>query len=119
MEKTQIDPVSPVEFNNAVFLVLYCLNYKNDLPDAIENLVKLFADDTKVYATVNTEEESNSLQRDIDALMNWLDDWLLKVNKTKCKHLHIGQETGAKYTMNNEIVINRDEQRKRSRNHYR
>ena len=43
----------------------------NDLPDAIENLVKRFADDTKVYATVNTEEKTNSLQRDIDALMNW------------------------------------------------
>ena len=51
METTQTGPVSPVEFRKPVFLNI------NDLPDAIKNLVKLFADDTKVYATVNSEEE--------------------------------------------------------------
>jgi hypothetical protein len=47
--------------------------YINDLPDALENMIKLFADDTKVFATVNNEEDKNSLQGDIDKLMNWSD----------------------------------------------
>jgi hypothetical protein len=33
--------------------------YINDLPDALENMIKLFADDTKVFATVNNEEDKN------------------------------------------------------------
>jgi hypothetical protein len=44
--------------------------YINDLPDVIENMVKLFADDTKVYATVNNKDARDSLQSDIDRLMN-------------------------------------------------
>ena len=49
-------------------------------------MIKLFTDDTKVFATVNNEEDKNSLQGDIDKLMNWSDTWLLKFNKSKCKH---------------------------------
>jgi hypothetical protein len=45
--------------------------YINGLPDTLENMIKLFADDTKVFATVNNEEDKNSLQGDIDKLMNW------------------------------------------------
>jgi hypothetical protein len=47
--------------------------YINDLPDVIKNMVKLFADDTKVYATVKNMDERDSLQSDIDRLMNWSD----------------------------------------------
>jgi hypothetical protein len=48
-------------------------------------MIKLFADDTKVFASVSNEEDKNSLQGDIDKLMNWSDTWLLKFNKSKCK----------------------------------
>jgi hypothetical protein len=41
-------------------------------------MIKLFADDTKVFASVNNEEDKNSLQGDIDKLLNWSDTWLLK-----------------------------------------
>ena len=44
--------------------------YINDLPDVIENMLKLFADKTKVYAAVNNTDERDSLQSDIDRLMN-------------------------------------------------
>ena len=56
----------------------------------LENMVKLFADDTKVYATVTNEKESHSLQKDINELTNWSDKWLLQFNKSKCKHMHLG-----------------------------
>ena len=36
--------------------------YINDLPDVVQNIAKLFADDTKLYAVVNKEEEQHSLQ---------------------------------------------------------
>jgi hypothetical protein len=74
--------------------------YINDLPDVVQNIAKTFADDTKVYAVVNKEEEQHSLlQNDINNLVHWSDKWLLKFNKSKCKHA-----TNTKYKMGeNEI----------------
>ena len=60
-----------------------------------KNLAKLFADNIKVYTTVNTEEESNNLQID----NRCSNEVVRELKKNKSKHLHIGQETGAKYTM--------------------
>jgi len=74
--------------------------YINDLPDVVQNIAKIFADDTKVYAVVNKEEEQHSLlQNDINNLVHWSDKWLLKFNKSKYKHA-----TNTKYKMGeNEI----------------
>jgi hypothetical protein len=47
--------------------------YINDLPDVVQNIAKLFADDTKLYAVVNKEEEQHSLQNDINSLVLWSD----------------------------------------------
>jgi hypothetical protein len=47
--------------------------YINDLPDVVQNIAKLFADDTKLYAVVNEEEQQISLQNDIDSLLKWSD----------------------------------------------
>lgn len=82
--------------------------YINDLPDVVDNMVKLFADDTKLYANVNSEDDRDSLQNDMDKLIEWSDIWLLKFNKSKCKHIHIGQETGMKYNMAEENITTSD-----------
>ena len=57
-----------------------------------------------MYAVVNKEEEQHSLQNDINNLVHWSDKWLLKFNKSKCKHVHLGHATNTKYKMGeNEI----------------
>ena len=43
--------------------------YINDLPDVLYNMAKIFADDIKLYAIVNNDEERASLQNDIDRLV--------------------------------------------------
>lgn len=91
-------------------LILFTI-YINDLPDALENMIKLFADDTKVFASVNNEEDKNSLQGDIDKLMNWSDTWLLKFNKSKCKHMHLGPETDYNYMMEENMIANTMEEK--------
>jgi hypothetical protein len=53
---------------------------------------------------VNNEEDKNSLQGDIDKLMNWSDTWLLKFNKSKCKHMHLGPETDYNYMMEENMI---------------
>ena len=73
--------------------------YINDLPDVVQKIAKLFADDTKVYAVVNKEEEQHSFQNDINNRVHWSDKWLLKFNKSKCKYVHLGHATNTKYNM--------------------
>jgi hypothetical protein len=36
--------------------------YINDLPDVVQNVAKLFADDTKLYAAVNNTNDEIKLQ---------------------------------------------------------
>lgn len=62
--------------------------------------VRMFADDTKLFAGVSTEPEAMTLQADLDALANWSDTWQLRFNETKCKVLHIGSANhGFQYAM--------------------
>ena len=64
----------------------------NDLPKVVHNAkIKIFADDTKVYNSVNNPENVNHLQKAIDELHLWTQEWLLKFNKEKCKILHLGK----------------------------
>ena len=50
-------------------LTLFIL-YVNDLPECVENKVKLFADDTKLYCRIS-DMAPTSLQSNIDALVAW------------------------------------------------
>ena len=75
------------------------LIYINDLPEVVDSVIKLFADDTKLYNRVNTVTDMEYLQKDLDNLVKWSADRQLRFNSSKCHHLHIGRETGFIYTM--------------------
>ena len=62
----------------------------NDLPDSIKSTVKLFADDTKVYRSIASDEDRSILQADIEALETWATTWQLPFNRDKCKLMHLG-----------------------------
>ena len=85
--------------------------YINDLPDVLYNMAKIFADDIKLYAIVNNDEERTSLQNDIDRLVQWSKDWLLKFNTSKCKDVHFGPETNATYKMEEKNITKSDEEK--------
>lgn len=78
--------------------------YINDLPDALESVCKLFADDTKIFKSINNANDVNILQNDIDKLVNWSDRWLLKFNSSKCNHMHLGDSEAHSYKMGNDIL---------------
>ena len=61
----------------------------NDMPDVLSCLVKIFADDTKAYSSVQSSDKKLELQENIDKLLEWTEKWQIKFNSDKCKVLHL------------------------------
>ena len=79
----------------------------NDLPLVIKNSCKMFADDTKLCRTIITEDDTTSLQDDIDSLVDWSAFWQFPFNELKCKCMHIGKDrTSRSYQMNDHVLEN-------------
>ena len=54
--------------------------YVNDLSETVESMVHIFADDTKIYRKIATENDCVKLQKDLDILQEWSSKWLLSFN---------------------------------------
>ena len=55
-------------------------------------MVKKFADDTKCYMVVETEEDRNRFQNMLTNLENWSSDWQMLFNMDKCHVIHAGRQ---------------------------
>jgi len=51
----------------------------------------MFADDTKLFHSVHTDEDAIQLQGDLDVLCEWSFKWQLLFNYSKCTLLTIGR----------------------------
>ena len=60
--------------------------YINDLPDGLDSIFKMYADDSKVIA-----ESGSKLQDDIVKIKRWCDKWSMCLNSSKCKVMHFGR----------------------------
>jgi len=80
--------------------------YINDMPDSLINFpCKLYADDSKIIAQIENEADSNKLQQDINAIVEWTDTWLMRLNYNKCKVMHFGKDNPRfRYTMLDETT---------------
>ena len=76
----------------SVFEPLLFLLYINEIPASVSYKIKLFADDTKIWNTIKTQSDSQSLQSDLDLLSKWSDEWLLRFNIDKCHVMHIDRK---------------------------
>ena len=65
--------------------------YINDVAELIKSLIWKFADDTKLARIVETQEDADELQKDIDRLCEWARKWKMTFNREKCKILHVGR----------------------------
>lgn len=68
------------------------LIFINDLPKVVKCLIKLFADDAKLYQVIRSEQDQEMLQNDIENASNWASLWKMFFNNKKCKHLQIGNK---------------------------
>ena len=74
------------------------LVFINDLPEVIKVLIKLFADNAKLFSVV-TSYADNRAQFSLNRAVDWSKVWKMIFNIIKCHHLHIGKKiTETTYT---------------------
>ena len=100
--------ISSVPQGSVLSSILFLL-YMNDLPQVKKNSkICLFADDVKLYTSVNSLQDKQNLQNDINALADWCRSWNLKLNLKKCSTLNIGPLThnwiNCSYFVNNDMI---------------
>ena len=64
----------------------------NDLPEVVESLVQMYADDTKLFSEVDNQQQRLILQKDLTSLVEWADKWQLRFNADKCHTVHLGSK---------------------------
>ena len=68
---------------------LLFLAYINDMPLVANSTIALFADDSFIYWIINSKEDADQLQNDLNNLVSWENDWSMKFHPDKCKLLRI------------------------------
>ena len=68
---------------------LYHIQYINDIVSGIQSNIRLFADDTTLYLSVDKNDSQNAaiqMNNDMASIKSWADQWLVNFNpsKTKC-----------------------------------
>jgi hypothetical protein len=51
---------------------------------AFKSSVRLFADDCLLYREINSQNDHNKLQKDLENLEKWAENWGMRFNATKC-----------------------------------
>ena len=86
--------------------ILFLL-YINCLQDSLQSKVRLFADDTAVYLTVQGQADSKKLQNDVDILQEWEREWDMEFNTSKCQVVHITRSRrpiNTSYSMHGQVL---------------
>ena len=93
--------LSGIPQGSVLGLILFVI-FINDLPDEVMCTAKIFADDTKLFHCINSQEDRVLLQDDLNRLVEWSRQWQMSFNASKCKVLHIGPSNHQtqEYSMN-------------------
>jgi len=65
--------------------------YINKLPNICDSQLFLYADDAKVYRQIFNSQDKENIQHDLIKLNSWADNWLIKLNISKCKMVSFGR----------------------------
>ena len=83
------------------------LTYINDLPEQVRSRVRLFADDTALYLTLNDMTDCQTIQTDLDTLQSWEGEWDMEFNPGKCQVIRVSRSRNpipSKYILHGHIL---------------
>ena len=92
---SDLAPVSSGVPQGSVLGPILFLIYVNDLPDAIKSNVLFYADDLKVWNSI----DSSNLQRDVTSICDWSSVWNLPINPSKCLHMTFGKDRSHTFSL--------------------
>ena len=84
-EKSDSVPVTSGVPQGSVLGPILFLVYISDLPQDIVPQVRMFADDTAIHLTFETELDRDILQKDLDRLQAWESKWDMEFNLYQCQ----------------------------------
>ena len=65
------------------------LAYINDLTNQVRSRVRLFADDTAMYLSLDRQDKSEILQKDLESLEKWEKLWDMSFNPSERQVIHV------------------------------
>ncbi len=68
------------------------LLYINDIGEGLSSRIKLFANDCLLFREVRNQEDAESLQFDLEKVVQWSHQWLMSFNPKKCSVLKVTQK---------------------------
>ena len=84
------DVLSGIPQGSVLGPVLFTI-FINDMPTETLCPIKLFADDAKLYHKINSEEDCQKIQEDLNRLQSWAKKWQLRFHPQKCTVLSLGR----------------------------
>lgn len=88
-ELSSAAPVTSGVPQGTVLGPLLFLVYINDLPSRVKSTARLLADDCLLYRRIVNEEDTITLQEDLNQLQVWESEWLMSFNPEKCEVIRI------------------------------
>jgi len=74
----------------SVFGAPLFLIYINDTDESVGNKILKFADDTKIYHKIRSDDDIANLQSDLCNLVSLSKEWQMLFKVEKCKAMHLG-----------------------------
>ena len=88
---------------------LLFLIYINNMPPYVRSKIRLFADDAYLYRIIDSPNDVETLQDDLNQLQSWEKHWDMEFHPGKCKSLTITNKTKplrSTYSIHNEQLEN-------------
>ena len=107
------DVLSGVPQGSVLGPLLFLL-YINDLDEEVNmiDLVKKFADDTKIGQSMATDEDRQKLVMALRNLHSWAETWGMEFNAGKCKVMHFGiNNPRHQYSMGGQVLETTEEEK--------
>jgi len=86
--ESKVPVASGVRQGSVLGLCLF-LFYINDTAVGLSLTVRLFANDTMLYLTVQNNKDAELLQHDLDMLCQWEATWLMEFHPYKCEVISV------------------------------
>ena len=91
----------------SVLAPMMFLVYVNYMTEGVNSCMSLLGDDAKLLRKIESKEDCEHLQKDLDKIHRWSKLWEMEFNAKKCKVLEIGcsrMKQRGKYSMGNEWI---------------